>query len=210
MARILICDDHPFVLMGTKSYVQGLGHTVCEICSNGISAFNMIQQHRPDIALLDISMPGMNGIEVLKKVREEKLKTKVILLTMHNEMSVFNRAKALEVNGYILKDFGVETLGECIDSAMKGNVWVSKELSESLVFDKEQGQSTDLLNELSAAEKKIVALIAKQHTSRDIASMLFITEKTVENHRHRIMKKLDLPAEKNALLVWALKNFNVT
>jgi DNA-binding NarL/FixJ family response regulator len=210
MARILICDDHPFVLMGTKSYVQGLGHTVCEICSNGISAFNMIQQHRPDIALLDISMPGMNGIEVLKKVREEKLKTKVILLTMHNEMSVFNRAKALEVNGYILKDFGVETLGECIDSVMKGNVWVSKELSESLVFDKEQGQSTDLLNELSAAEKKIVALIAKQHTSRDIASMLFITEKTVENHRHRIMKKLDLPAEKNALLVWALKNFNVT
>lgn len=210
MARILICDDHPFVLMGTKSYVQGLGHTVCEICSNGISAFNMIQQHRPDIALLDISMPGMNGIEVLKKIREEKLKTKVILLTMHNEMSVFNRAKALEVNGYILKDFGVETLGECIDSVMKGNVWVSKELSESLVMDREQGQNTDLLNELSAAEKKIVALIAKQHTSRDIASMLFITEKTVENHRHRIMKKLDLPAEKNALLVWALKNFNVS
>jgi DNA-binding NarL/FixJ family response regulator len=205
MATIIISDDHPFVLMGTKSYVQGLGHHILDICSNGISAYNSILAHKPDIALLDVTMPGMNGLEVLEKLQNTRLKTKVILLTMHNEMSIFNRAKSLDVKGYILKDFAVDVLGNCIDAVMRGDTWFSKELSENLQFDAATNQD-NILNQLTAAERKIVALIGKQYTSREIAEMLFITEKSVENHRYRIMKKLDLPAEKNALLLWAVKN----
>lgn len=205
MATIIISDDHPFVLMGTKSYVQGLGHHIVDICSNGISAYNSILTHKPDIALLDVTMPGMNGLEVLEKLNSSRIKTKVILLTMHNEMSIFNRAKSLGVKGYILKDFAVDLLGDCIDAVMKGDTCFSKELSENLEIDTASAQES-ILAQLTAAERKIVALIGKQHTSREIAEMLFITEKSVENHRYRIMKKLDLPAEKNALLLWAVKN----
>lgn len=144
MAKILICDDHPFMLMGTKTYIEGLGHHVCELCANGINAYNMIVQHNPDIALLDLSMPGMNGLEVLEKLQTAPVRTKVILLTMHKEISI--------------------------------------------------------------VEKKVLELIGRQHTTKKISTMLFIAEKTVENHRSNIMKKLDLPPEKNALLKWAIKH----
>ncbi|MBK9338569.1 MAG: response regulator transcription factor [Lewinellaceae bacterium] len=99
MANILISDDHPLTLMGTKTYIESLGHHICELCSNGINAYNMIRQRKPDIAVLDINMPGMNGIEILEKLHNEPVPTRVILLTMHNEISIFHRAKALGVKG---------------------------------------------------------------------------------------------------------------
>ncbi len=205
MAKILISDDHPFTLMGTKSYVQSLGHDICEMCSNGISAYNMILQHQPDIALLDMSMPGMNGLEILEKLLPSPIKTKVILLTMHKEMSIFNRARELKVKGYVLKEFSTDVLDECINAVLKGETWFSKELSENLHIDK-NGSDDSILTKLTFAERKVVELIGRQHTTKEIANLLFIAEKTVENHRHSIMKKLNLPAEKNALLVWAVQN----
>ena len=81
--KILVADDHPLTLMGTKSFVESLGYEVDDVCSNGITAYNLIISHRPAIAILDINMPGMDGLEVLEKVFTQKLKTKVILLTMH-------------------------------------------------------------------------------------------------------------------------------
>jgi DNA-binding NarL/FixJ family response regulator len=203
MAKILISDDHPFTLMGTKAYVQALGHHICEMCSNGISTYNMLLKHQPDIALLDMSMPGMNGIEILEKLQTSGLSTKVILLTMHKERSVFNRAKELGVKGYVLKEFSTDVLGECIQAVLHGATWFSAQLSENLHTDADK---ESMLTNLTFAEKKIVTLIGQQHTSKEIAHLLFIAEKTVENHRYNIMKKLGLPAEKNALLVWAVQN----
>ena len=207
MAKILISDDHPFTLMGTKTYVESLGHRVCEICSNGISAFNMILRHEPDIALLDVSMPGMNGIEVLEKLQTTPLPTKVILLTMHKEMSLFKRAKDLNVKGYVLKEFSTDVLDDCIKAVLKGEVWFSSELTDKLRVDND-AVNDNVLNKLTFAEKKVLELIGKQHTTKEIAQLLFSAEKTIENHRSNIMKKLDLPAEKNALLVWAVQNMN--
>ena len=90
--KILIADDHPFTLQGTKSFVESYGYKVVDTCSNGISAFNLITLHNPDVAILDINMPGQDGLDVAKKVQESKLKTKVILLTMHKEMTIFKKA----------------------------------------------------------------------------------------------------------------------
>ena len=205
MAKILISDDHPFTLMGTKAYVQALGHEICELCGNGISAYNMILKHRPDIALLDMSMPGMNGLEILEKLQTAPLKTKVILLTMHKEMSVFNRAKALGVRGYVLKEFATDVLEDCINAVLRGETWFSEQLSENLYIDV-SGTNESMLTKLTFAERKVLELIGRQNTTKEIANLLFIAEKTVENHRHSIMKKLDLPAEKNALLIWAVQN----
>lgn len=205
MASILISEDHPLTLMGTKTFVQGLGHHICELCSNGVTAYNMILKHKPDIAILDINMPGMNGIEILERLVSKSLRTKVILVTMHKEYSLFNRAKELNAKGYILKEFAIDVLEECINAVLQNEIWFSKELQENLYLDK-QSTKNNILNELSFAEKKIVQLIGQQKSSKEIAIMLFITEKTVENHRHSIMKKLNLPPEKNALLVWAIQN----
>jgi DNA-binding NarL/FixJ family response regulator len=205
MANILICDDHPLTLMGTKTYIESLGHHICELCSNGINAYNMIRQRKPDIAVLDINMPGMNGIEILEKLHNEAVPTRVILLTMHNEVSIFNRAKALGVKGYVLKEFSTDVLETCIKAVLNNETWFSPELTAKLNMNTDHAGG-NLLDKLTFAEKKIVELIGRQHTSREIANMLFISEKTVDNHRSSIMKKLDLPAEKNALLLWAVKN----
>ncbi|GGD54949.1 DNA-binding response regulator [Emticicia aquatilis] len=205
--RILIADDHPFTLMGTKGFVESLGYKVEDICSNGITAYNLINTHQPNIAILDINMPGMDGLEVLEKVHRQKLKTKVILLTMHKEMTIFKKANQLEVSGYILKENAQEELQLCLEAVKKGNQYVSKNLENDLLIDNSQGSSDELLNKLSFTEKKILELIAQQKTSKQIAEMLFISEKTVEGHRTNIIQKLELPKEKNVLLVWASKYF---
>ena len=206
MAKILISDDHPFTLMGTKSYVEGLGHEVCEICNNGITAYNRIGQLEPEIALLDINMPGMNGLEVLEQLQKGPLSTKVILLTLHKEMSIFKRAQELNVKGYVLKEFSTDVLDTCIQAVLRGETWFSPQLEQKLQLDKSEGTNDNALDKLSFAEKKVVKLIGQQHTTKEIAQILFISEKTVENHRHNIMKKLNLPAQNNALLIWAVQN----
>ena len=209
MARIIICDDHPFTLMGTKSYIEALGHEICELCSNGITGLNMILRHQPEIAIIDINMPGMNGLEILEKLQSSSIKTKVILLTLHKEMSIFNKARALGAKGYVLKEFSTDVLETCINAVLRKETWYSQELDENLFFDQEQETNSPNLSQLTFAEKKILELIGRQHTTKDIATMLFIAEKTVENHRHNIMKKLQLPPEKNALLLWAVQNMPV-
>lgn len=204
--KILIADDHPFTLMGTKAYVEGLGYKIIDLCSNGINAYNAIASKQPTIALLDVSMPGMNGLEILEKLQKQNISTKIVLLTMHKELSVFNRAKELQVAGYVLKEFATDVLEECIHTVLNGEQWFSKELSNRLENDNKNPKNE--LDKLSFAEKKIIQLIAQGHHNKEIAEMLFISERTVEGHRHNIIKKLDLPQEKNALLVWAIKYMN--
>ncbi|WP_394757999.1 response regulator, partial [Flavobacterium sp.] len=94
--KILIADDHPFTLQGTKSFVESYGYKITDTCSNGVSALNLITLHQPDIAILDINMPGLDGLDVAKKVQESKIKTKIILLTMHKEMTIYKKATELD------------------------------------------------------------------------------------------------------------------
>ena len=200
--KILVADDHPLTLMGTKSFVESLGYEVDDVCSNGISAYNLMVSHRPAIAILDINMPGMDGLEVLEKVFIQKLKTKIILLTMHKEMSVFYKENQYGLSGYILKEYAQEELEICLESVKKGNQYVSKNLTNELTNDSKNDIDSEL-SKLTFAEKKIVELIAQNKTSKQIAELLFIAEKTVEGHRTNIIQKLGLPKEKNTLLIWA-------
>jgi DNA-binding NarL/FixJ family response regulator len=202
--KILIADDHPFTLMGTKMYVESLGYQVQDTCSNGIAALNQIKIHRPDIAILDINMPGATGLEILAKIAKDKAKTKVILLTMHKERSIFKKASELGVAGYILKELAQVELGTCLIEVQAGRQFVSPELKKELVQD--DGEHSSDHQSFTLAENKILELIAQQKTSKQIADLLFISEKTVEGHRRNIIQKLNLPKEKNALLIWAMKN----
>jgi DNA-binding NarL/FixJ family response regulator len=202
--RILIADDHPFTLIGTKNFLESFGYKIIDTCTNGITALNLIHLHHPNIAVLDINMPGLDGLDVLKKVHEGRLNTKVILLTMHKEMTIYKKATEYGVFGYILKEHAQTELEKCLHEVRKGNRYVSEHLEEDLV--KDQNFDNNLLNKLSVSERKIVELIAHQKTSKQIAELLFLSEKTVEGHRSNIIEKLGLPKEKNTLLIWAMQN----
>jgi two-component system nitrate/nitrite response regulator NarL len=202
--KILIADDHPFTLQGTKSFVESYGYKVVDTCSNGISAFNLITLHNPDVAILDINMPGQDGLDVAKKVQESKLKTKVILLTMHKEMTIFKKANEYGIYGYILKEHAHTELEKCLEEVKKGKRYVSEFLIDDLISDKID--ATSELSRLTLSERKIVELIALQKTSKQIAELLFLSERTVEGHRSNIIEKLGLVKEKNTLLKWAIQN----
>ncbi len=202
--KILIADDHPLTLQGTKFFVEANGHFVIDTCSNGISALNLIMLHSPDIAILDINMPGLDGLDVAKKVFEDKLKTKVILLTMHKETTIYKKATEYGIYGYILKEHAFAELEQCLQEVIKGNRYVSIHLEDNLIQDK--STNDDSLNKLSLSERKITELIAQQKTTKQIAELLFLSEKTIEGHRSSIIEKLGLPKEKNSLLMWAIQN----
>lgn len=202
--KIVIADDHPLTLQGTVAYVEQMGHKVVCYCSNGNAALNYIQVHHPDVAILDINMPGLNGLEVAEKVFEIKSPTKIVLLTMHNEISILNKAKEYQIYGYVLKEKAFPDLQQCLEQIEKGKRFYS----DSMHYDVSTPPKDEAgaYSELSLREKKIIELIALQKTSKQIADLLFISEKTVESHRTRIIEKLGLPKEKNVLLKWAMKN----
>ena len=204
--KILIADDHPFMLQGTKNFVESYKHTVIDMCSNGISALNLIGLHSPDVAILDINMPGLDGLDVAKKIFENKLKTKVILLTMHKEMTIYKKATEYNIYGYILKEHAHTELKKCLQEVEKGNHYVSQFLQDDLITDVVNGNNE--LSKLTLSERKIVELIAQQKTSKQIAELLFLSVKTVEGHRTHIIEKLGLTKEKNTLLKWAIQNVN--
>lgn len=202
--RILIADDHPFTLQGTKSFIESYGHKVTDTCSNGISALNLITLHTPDVAILDINMPGLDGLDIAKKIQESKLKTKVILLTMHKEITIYRKASEYGIYGYILKEHAQTELEICLQEVQKGNRYVSAHLEDDLISD--SIDSNDKLAHLTLSERKIIELIAQQKTSKQIAQLLFLSERTVEGHRGNIIEKMGLVKEKNSLLKWAIQN----
>lgn len=201
--NILIVDDHPLTLIGTKSYVENLGYSVVDICSNGITALNLIHTHQPNICILDINMPGMDGLDVLEKVHKENLRTKVVLLTMHREMSIYKRANELGVYGYILKNYAQDELDICLKEVSANRQYISPLITQELVIDNAL-LKTGSTAKLTFTENKILELIGQQRSSKQIAEMLFIAEKTVEGHRRNIIEKLNLPKTKNALLMWVM------
>jgi DNA-binding NarL/FixJ family response regulator len=205
MKTIIIADDHPITLNGIQLYVENLGFTVLALCNNGIDAFHKVEALQPNFVILDLNMPGMNGLEVLEKIRKENDTIKVILYTMYHEKSFLNRAVSLGVNGYLLKDFAIEELSICLEKVEEGNNWFSSKLNDTLTIKKYDTESSKLLL-LTAAERKILKLISEDNDTKCIADLLFISEKTVEKHRSNIIKKLGLPNERNVLQRFALQN----
>jgi DNA-binding NarL/FixJ family response regulator len=203
MYTVIIADDHPVTLEGMKVYIEKMGHMVLRTCQDGIEAYNQISALKPNIAILDLSMPGMNGLEVLEKIRAHNKSTKIIIYTMYTETTLFDKAVRLGVNGYVLKEFAMEELALCIESLTRSKEWFSPKLQETLVFKQSDNIHEQMLI-LTPAERKILSLVAQEKSSKQIAENLFISEKTVENHRTNIIKKLQLKNTKNSLLAWAI------
>ena len=145
-------------------------------------------------------MPFMSGIEIAKKCNSSGLDTKIVFITFHKEKELYEQAKDLNIFGYILKEFALEEIENCIQTVSKGIPYFSPKIKELLAKKTMDDGSLDLL---TPSEKKILKLIVKDKTNKEIASLLFISYRTVEKHRSNIITKLKLEHKTNSLLIWA-------
>lgn len=200
---IVIADDHPLMLEAMKGII--LGYPQFELlgsANDGAKALSLLGAHDPDIAVLDIDMPFLTGLEVIKKAKDANIHTKFILLTFHKEEAMYNKAKQLGVFGYVLKDQSTQEIIQCILHVANGEHYVSKSFLGLL----QKTEAPKELSDLTKSEKAVIKLVSQEKTTNEIGDMLFISPKTVENHRSNICKKLSLDGSKNSLLTWAIKH----
>ncbi|HLW31015.1 MAG TPA: response regulator transcription factor [Aequorivita sp.] len=200
---IIIADDHPLLLKGLSDFLVEKGYNLVGSGKDGREAYNLILQNKPDIAILDIQMPYMSGIEIAKMCKGQGITTKIVLITLHKEKELYQKAKELNIFGYILKEFALEEIENCIQTVKNGKPFFSAKIKELIGIVMLED---DNLRSLTPSEKKILKLIAKDKTNKEIASLLFISYRTVEKHRSNIITKLNLEPKTNSLLIWAKEN----
>src|SRR5690554_3621795 len=127
---IIIADDHPLLLKGLSDFLIEKGYNLIGSGKDGREAYNLIVQKDPDIAILDIQMPYMSGIEIAQKCRSQDIETKIVLITLHKEMELYQSAKELNIFGYILKEFALEEIETCIETVKTGKPFFSTQLRE--------------------------------------------------------------------------------
>ncbi|MBK8983106.1 MAG: response regulator transcription factor [Ignavibacteria bacterium] len=209
--EIIMADDHPIFRNGLKQIIETDKNIIIKgECDNGLKAFEMIEELTPDIALLDIDMPKMTGLEVLRKLKDSK--TKIIFLTMYAEEDIFDEAMNLGVKGYVLKDSAVNDVIKCIWSVWEDNYFISPSVSNFAVNRRkrlnELKSNTPSLESLTQTEKRILKFISENKTSKEIARDLFLSPRTIENHRTNISNKLNLRGS-HSLIKFAIENKSV-
>jgi len=197
MIRVLIAEDHLMVRAGIRALLEKAGdiHVMGE-ASNGQEAIEMTEGLRPDVLIMDIMMPRMNGIQAAENLHELKLPTHILLLSMYSDEGFVHQALQCGVKGYVLKSSVSDELLWAVRAVAAGKIYLSSPISEIVVENAINPRSTlqdgDPLSNLSPREKEILQLIAEEHTSVEIGKMLYISEKTVEKHRKQLMAKLNV------------------
>lgn len=200
---IILADDHPLLLNGTKEFLEKKWFKVIDTATDGNTAYNKIINHKPDIAILDFDMPKLNGLEVAQEIQRNQIHTKVIILTLHKQESLLNEV-GKTIHGYITKDSALEELELCLDSINNNNTYIGKKLKSTVHFD---SSTNACIETLTATELKILKYLEKNLNSTQIAEELFISKRTVEKHRSNIIKKLEIDTtNQNALFVWLKQN----
>jgi DNA-binding NarL/FixJ family response regulator len=204
--KILIADDHTIVREGLKQILKKLPEIgQVEEATNGVDALKMIESSFYDFVILDISLPGMSGIDILKSLKLLNITSRILILSMHPEEQFAIRALKLGALGYVTKDRAGEELLAAIRKISGGGKYVSPELAEYMAFNLDSKFEITVHLKLSEREFQIMILLAKGKSSRQIASDLFISEKTVGTHRLRIMRKMGM--KKNTdLTFYAINN----
>jgi DNA-binding NarL/FixJ family response regulator len=201
--QVFNADDHPILRKGITDLIsEAPGMTWVGSAENGQEALDKIRRLRPDVAILDVEMPGMTGIEVATQLLEEKTTTRFILLTLFKEERLLKNALRVGIKGYILKDSSEAEILAAVNSVAKGQAYVNASLTHLLLNN--GPAADDPLNQLSDHERNILRLIAREKTTAEIANMLFLSPKTIANHRNNISKKLGLSGQQNGLMKWAL------
>lgn len=193
---VLIADDHALIREGIKQILE-LEGDICVIgqANDGEEAFELAEKLNPDIILLDINMPNINGIEALRRFKDMGIKSKVIILTIHEDKEYILKTLKLGANGYMLKDSSANSLIEGIRRVAKGEKYIQSSVADLVSASRDDDsvdKSIEQINSLTNREYEVLILIAEGLNNKDIAERLYISEKTVKNHVSNILKKLDL------------------
>ena len=211
MLTLLVADDHPIFRKGLVALISD-AYKDCRIAeaSDGAQAISELMNGHFDIAVLDIDMPEKSGIAVLDFINAKNIRTKAVILTMHNDELFFNEAFDRGARGFVLKEDSSIEIIECIENVLVNVPFVSRKMKPLLNnrknFTQKMTEIRDALGSLTPAELNTLKLVAANKSSREIAELLFVTEKSIENYRSRICKKLNLSGGSNTLYKWTISN----
>jgi two-component system response regulator DegU len=208
--NILIADDHAMLRQGIKQILE-LESDIAVVAqaSNGEEAIKLARDYEPDVILMDINMPGTNGLQAIKEIKQEKPSSKIIVLTIHEDREYLFKALQMGAEGYVLKDAEPSVLIEAIRNVSRGQSFIQPSMTKELVkeFNRvtlhEKEKNDD--NNLTAREIEVIELIAEGMINKEIAKRLYISEKTVKNHVSNIFKKLDV-SDRTQAAIYAFKH----
>jgi DNA-binding NarL/FixJ family response regulator len=194
MIRVLIADDHTLVRAGFRALLESQNIEVVAEAANGREAIELTKKHHPNIVLMDIGMPGLNGIEAASRISKELPFARVLILSMHANEEYVLQALRAGASGYLLKDSGKQELILALNSIMQGKTYLSPEVSKHVIENYVQsvGGKSDPLERLTPRQREILQLIAEGKTNKEIAHVLRIAVKTVDTHRTQLMERLDI------------------
>ncbi|KHO62836.1 MULTISPECIES: response regulator [Thermoanaerobacter] len=202
MIRLLVADDHALIRKGLVQLIEmEKDIKVISQASNGEEVYQLAKKFMPDLILMDVNMPVMNGIKAAKMLKEEKHPSKVLFLTIYNDREYLLEALKLGVEGYILKDAEYDDLIKAIRTIYNGGVYIHPSLMEEI----DNIDHENLKKDLTPREIEILKLISKGYSNKEIAQKLFLSEKTVKNHVYNIFKKLDVK-DRTQAAIYMLKN----
>ena len=189
--RILLADDHQMVRQGLKALLEQEGFKVVGEASDGHQATRLAQELTPDVAVLDLAMPLMNGIGAAKAISQVSSQTKIVVLTMHTEAQYVLEALRAGIRGYVLKSRAAGELVQAIREVSRNSTFLSSDISDTVV-DAYLNKVDVPSDTLSPRELQVLQLVAEGKTTKEVAALLNISVKTAESHRTRIMEKLDI------------------
>lgn len=207
--RVFLADDHKIlreslvILLSQKGNIEVVGEA-----SDGQEAYKKIRELKPDIAVLDISIPHLNGLDLAERLNNDSPEVKIIMLTMHKNEEFITRALCAGVKGYVLKDNALEELIEGIETVYNGKVFLSADVTNFVVEGFISGSKESKFKQeetISSREREILQLLAESKSNKDISSVLNLSVKTVETHRANIMRKLGL-RNITDLVLYAVRN----
>jgi DNA-binding NarL/FixJ family response regulator len=210
LPTVLIADDHPIFREGLVRTIERDGSfAIVAEASDGDEAVRQIKILRPDLALVDVEMPKLSGIDVAKVVHAEALMTDLVILTMYKDPAYFNKAMDLGVRGFLLKDSVIGELTQCLKTVLEGGYYITPSISHLLLEREKRIDSLrhtiPAVQRLTPAERNVLNLLAENLTNKEIADRLFVSIRTVENHRMHICQKLNIHGH-HKLLQFAMEH----
>lgn len=193
---ILLADDHQIVRDGIRTLINSTdGLTVVGEAADGRAAVSQCLELKPDVILLDVGLPGLNGVEAARQIHDESPKTRIVALSMLSDASYVRRMFQAGASAYLLKDCAFEELVRALDAVKAGKTWVSPSISGVVLQDylkDVRPQGSEMLNRLTPREREVLQLLAEGRATKQIAADLFVSVKTAETHRQNLMKKLEI------------------
>lgn len=208
--KVVIADDHPIFRRGLVDLIESDGSfTIVGESDNGEKAIGLIKKLKPDIAVIDLSMPDIGGLEVVKEIRRANVDVEFIILTIYKNEEYISKAIDLNVKGYILKDNTEDDLLISMKAVAKGKYYMSHLISSHLIKKSRRMEELETempsIKDLTPTERKVLKLTAENKSCKEIAEEMYISPKTVENHRSNISNKLNLKG-RNKLLHFAIEH----